>query len=163
MYGNAFGFSYPHIPQGLVISPGPGTSSVSVFLSSTLFMTYDHDLMAIELVLDSSRYGSPGDHYRRINITVSLPAQLGIGVVHILQDIHKGKTLGAPDDVHNLCRTELLSNSILKKGDPVLDPVDFLKKIRLFYLKERLTKPLDPSKKITNIGLLTVTLDINKI
>ncbi len=117
--GNVFCFGHLHVVQGIGVAPGLHGASVAEFLSVPLFLPDDHDRLMMHALAGAARDIGAGDDHARVDGVFVLPADLGIVVVDVLEDVLEADTLRMAYDPHLVHRGELVVELVLEKDEKV--------------------------------------------
>ena len=100
MDGNALGFGYLHVVQGLGVAPGFGRAAVAEFLAVAFFVPDDQHRLVEDLFAPASGDIGPGYEHGRVVGVLILTADFRVIVVHVFQNIAQTDALRVTHDAH---------------------------------------------------------------
>ena len=65
---------------------------------TALFLADDHDHLVDDLVAHPAGEDGAGDEHGRVDVVFALPADLGVVIVDVFQDVLEADALRVPDD-----------------------------------------------------------------
>ena len=98
--GNALGFGYLHVVQGLGVAPGFGRAAVAEFLAVAFFVPDDQHRLVEDLFAPASGDIGPGYEHGRVVGVLVLTADFRVIVVHVFQNIAQTDALRVTHDAH---------------------------------------------------------------